>query len=127
MWVWEPAPGCWSGTYLVLRGELGLARDAKMTPLKWKPRLSLATEKTVNKVSYRVGWGVDLDHQKEMEAAIKQSQGGLWRCPGIVGSSGRAPCSSRPRGESKRRRFTLHGPAYTHWLRLFKNKGLSGE
>lgn len=49
MWVWEPAPGCWSGTYLVLRGELGLARDAKMTPLKWKPRLSLATEKTVNK------------------------------------------------------------------------------
>lgn len=56
MWVWEPAPGCWSGTYLVLRGELGLARDAKMTPLKWKPRLSLATEKTVNKPPYFPPW-----------------------------------------------------------------------
>lgn len=51
-----------------------------MIPLKWKLRLSLATEKT-NKVGYGVGWGVDLDSEKEMEASTKQRWRELWREP----------------------------------------------
>lgn len=62
MWVWELASGCWSGIYLVFRGELGFVRDVKMIFLKWKSRLLLVIEKIVNKVSYRVGWGVDFDY-----------------------------------------------------------------
>lgn len=77
--------GDWNCTYLPPSGKTVSIERCKNDLSEWELRLSLATEKTSNEVDYGIGWGVDLDYEKEMEAAIKYSWGEIWSEPRLGG------------------------------------------